>query len=130
MQLVRGLFQKFRSCFIRRTFTGRFKDSGIDKVGKDSIDIIFESMLVPELAARLINLEAIVKSLRKKISSTAEDLLAIIQLLVRMKSYLDSFGLLLLFIFKSFRRLRNARTRINTGFSLLQNKTTPHWSVV
>ena len=28
------------------------------------------------------------------------------------------------------RRLRNARTRINTGFSLLQNKTTPHWSVV
>ncbi|MEY8518006.1 hypothetical protein AALC25_14080, partial [Lachnospiraceae bacterium 29-84] len=24
------------------------------------------------------------------------------------------------------RRLRNARPRINTGFSLLQNKTTPH----
>ena len=27
-------------------------------------------------------------------------------------------------------RLRNARTRINTGFFFLQNKTTPHWSVV
>ncbi len=27
-------------------------------------------------------------------------------------------------------RLRNARTHINTGFFLLQNKTTPHWSVV
>ena len=27
---------------------------------------------------------------------------------------------------KGIRRLRNARTRINTGFFLLQNKTTPH----
>ena len=27
-------------------------------------------------------------------------------------------------------RLRNARTHINTGFFLLQNKTTPHWFVV
>ena len=34
------------------------------------------------------------------------------------------------FIINVVRRLRNARTRINTGFSLLQNKTTPHWSVV
>ena len=34
------------------------------------------------------------------------------------------------FHLKLHRRLRNARTRINTGFSLLQNKTTPHWSVV
>ena len=130
MQPVRRLFQKFRSCLIRRTFTGRLKDSGIDKIRKDSINIIFEAMFVPEPAAYFIKLETIVKSLGKKISSTIEDLLAIVQLLVRMKSYLDSFGLLLLFIFKSFRRLRNARTRINTGFSLLQNKTTPHWSVV
>ena len=28
------------------------------------------------------------------------------------------------------RRLRNARPRINTGFFLLQNKTTPHWFMV
>jgi hypothetical protein len=28
------------------------------------------------------------------------------------------------------RRLRNARTRINTEFFLSQNKTTPHWFVV
>ena len=34
------------------------------------------------------------------------------------------------FIIMDDRRLRNARTRINTGFSLLQNKTTPHRSVV
>ena len=102
MQLVRRLFQKFRSCLIRRTFTGWFKDSGINKIGKDSIDIIFESMFVPEPAACFIKLETIVKSLRKKIPSTTEYLPAIIQLLVRMKSYLDSFGLLLLFIFKSF----------------------------
>ena len=51
-----------------------------------------------KLAAYFIKLETIVKSLGKKISSTIEDLLAIVQLLVRMKSYLDSFGLLLLFI--------------------------------
>ncbi len=29
-----------------------------------------------------------------------------------------------------YSRLRNARTHINTGFFLLQNKTTPHWFVV
>ena len=28
------------------------------------------------------------------------------------------------------RRLRNARTRINTGLFLLQYKTTPHWFMV
>lgn len=28
------------------------------------------------------------------------------------------------------RRLRNATPRINTGYFLLQNKTTPHWSMV
>ena len=32
--------------------------------------------------------------------------------------------------FMGVRRLQNARTRINTRFSMLQNKTTPHWSVV
>jgi len=35
-----------------------------------------------------------------------------------------------LFISPFNSRLRNARTHINTGFFLLQNKTTPHWFVV
>ena len=29
-----------------------------------------------------------------------------------------------------FRRLRNATSRINTAYFLLQNKTTPHWFMV
>ena len=36
----------------------------------------------------------------------------------------------LLFFITVVRRLRNARTHINTGFFFLQNKTTPHWFMV
>ena len=53
MQLIRRFFQKFRSCLIRRTFTGWFKDSGIDKIGENRINIIFKSMLVSILPGTL-----------------------------------------------------------------------------
>lgn len=83
MQLIRRLFQKFRSCLIGRTFTGWFKDPGIDKVGKNRIDIIFEAIFVPELSTGLIKLKPIVKSLGEKISATVEDLFAIIPIFDR-----------------------------------------------
>ena len=102
MQLIRRLFQKFRGCLIRRTFTGWFKDSGIDKIRKDRIDIIFESIFIPELPTSFIKVKTIVKSLRKKISSTEESLLTVIQLLIGMKCYLYRLSLLFFFIFKSF----------------------------
>ena len=54
VQLIRRLFQKFRSSLIRRTFTGRFQDSGIDKIRKNRIDIIFKSMLIPEFTTGFI----------------------------------------------------------------------------
>ena len=46
----------------------------------------------------------------------------------RSESYKDRvfLGFFCSFLLFFFRRLRNARTRINTGFFLLQNKTTPH----
>ena len=70
MQLIRRLFQKLRGCLIRRTLTGWFKDSGIDKIGEDGINIEFKAMFVPELPAGFIKLKTIVKRLKKKISST------------------------------------------------------------
>lgn len=59
-------------------------------------------MLVPEFAACFIKLKTIVKRLGKKISARVEDLPAIIQLLIRMKGYLNGFGHLFFFKFKSF----------------------------
>lgn len=102
IQLIRRVFQKFGSRLIKRTFAGRFKDSGIDEIGKDGIDVTFESMLVPEIVACFIKLKAIVKSLRKKISATVEGLVVIIQLLIGMKRNLNGLCLLFLFIFKGF----------------------------
>lgn len=47
-------------CF---TFAARFKDPGIDKVGKNGIDVIFESVFVPKFPAGIIKTETVVKSL-------------------------------------------------------------------
>ena len=83
MYLIRWFFQKLGSCFKRRKLAGRFQDSGIDQIGKDSVDIILESIFIPEFPTCFIKLETIVKGLREKIAATVKDLLIIIQLLVK-----------------------------------------------
>ena len=69
MQLVSGGLKILKSFFVRGTLASRRKYPGIDKIRKDSVQVVFVFIFPFDLLTDLIQLKAIVKILQIQISA-------------------------------------------------------------
>jgi hypothetical protein len=96
MELIRGRFQETLCGVEGGTFAGGVKDSGINQVGKDGVQVEFVLVSPLDFCADGIQSQFIVKLLKKEIAAVKESLLMVVQKALGMEG--DKNGVFFLFI--------------------------------